>query len=134
HTTRLHLPAIRVHSERSAPIAKDLGQEPEAYPGLGSRGEWFAIQWLLEPRSPAESLAPWGPNGAERRHPAQHRPAKNLSFSASASGSSPPFAFSTYAVTAHCRDQLFQLARTRSPQVSAVRDALGRVISAHLSP
>ena len=46
----------------------------------------------------------------------------------------PPFAFSTYAVTAHCRDQLFQLARTRFPQVAAVRDALVRVISAHLSP
>src|SRR5438552_11207768 len=35
-------------------------------------------------------MAPWGPNGALRRHTAQHRPAKSLSFSASASGSSPP--------------------------------------------
>jgi hypothetical protein len=36
------------------------------------------------------SLAPWGPNGAERRHTVQHRPAKSLSFSAAAWGSSPP--------------------------------------------
>src|SRR2546423_1209236 len=46
---------------------------------------------VLLARREVSRLALW-PNGAERRQMAQPRPAKTLNFSASASGSNPPFA------------------------------------------
>src|SRR2546426_8992989 len=69
----------------------------------------FEVAGLYDPVSGGAStrasllgrMAPWGPNGAERRHTAQHRPPKNLSFSAPASGSSPPPRISKVPDTTH---------------------------------